>query len=83
MDNGTESRVPFSSNHAYMDNQWASQVALVVNNLPANEGEIRDAGLIPELGRFSGGGHGNPLQYSCLENPMARGAWQAAVNEVA
>ena len=57
-------------------------MALVVKNLPANGGEISNAGLIPELGRFPGGGHGNPLQYSCLEDPMDRVAWQAAVNEV-
>ena len=50
-----------------------SQVALVVENLPANAGDIRDTGSIPGSGR-SGGGHGNPLQYSCLENPMDRGA---------
>ena len=42
-----------------------------------------DLGLIPRLGRFPGGGHGNPLQYSCLENPMDRGAWQATVHGVA
>ena len=41
----------------------------MVKNLPANAGDIRDLGPIPELGRSSGGGHGNPLQYSCLENP--------------
>ena len=46
-----------------------SQVSLVVKNPPANAGDIRDAGLIPGLGRSPGGGHGNPLQYSCLENP--------------
>ena len=44
----------------------ASRVALVVKNLPANAGDLREAGLIPELGRSPGGGHGNPLQYSCL-----------------
>ena len=48
-------------------------------NPPANAGDIRDAGLIPGLGRSPRGGHGNPLQYSCLENPKDRGAWQAAV----
>ena len=53
----------------------ASQVALVVENLPASAGDIRDAGLIPGLGRSTGEGHGNPLQYSSLENPMDRGAW--------
>ena len=46
------------------------QVALAVKNLPANAGDIRDVGLIPGLGRSPGGGHGNPLQYSFLENPM-------------
>ena len=52
-------------------------MALMVKNLPANVGEVRDVGLIPGLGRTPGGGHGNPLQYSCQENPMDRGAWQA------
>ena len=56
---------------------WASQVVLVVKNPPANTGDIRDVGLITGSGRFPGGGHGNPLQYSCLENPMDRGAWGA------
>ena len=60
----------------------ASQVDLVVKNLPANAGDLRDAGLIPGLGRSSGGGHGNPPQYSCLENPMDRGAWQVTVHGV-
>ena len=55
---------------------------LVVKNLPANAGDIRDAGTIPGSGRSSGGGHGNPLQYSCLENPMHRGAWRATVHGV-
>ena len=53
---------------------WASQVALVVKNTPANAGDIRDMGLILESGRSPGEGHGNPLQYSSLENPMGRGA---------
>ena len=48
---------------------WASQVALVVKNLPTNAGDIRDMCLISGSGRFPGGGHGNPLQHSCLENP--------------
>ena len=51
----------------------ASQVALVVKNLPENEGDARDMNSIPGLGRSPGGRHGNPLQYSCLENPMDRG----------
>ena len=53
----------------------ASQAVLVVKNLPANAGDIRDMGSIPGLGRYPGVGHGNPLQYSCLGNPMDRGAW--------
>ena len=57
-------------------------MALLVKNLPANAGDVRDAGLIPGLERSSRGGHGNPLQYSCLENPMARGAWWVTVCEV-
>ena len=55
----------------------------MVKNLPANAGDLRDTGLIPGSGRSPGGGHGNPLQYSCLENPMDRGAWQATVHRVA
>ena len=61
----------------------ASQVALVLKNPSANEGDIRDTGLIPGLGRSPGGGQGNPLQYSCLENPMDRGAWLARIHRVA
>ena len=53
-------------------------MALVVKN-PPNAGDIGNAGSIPGLGRSPGGGHGNPLQYSCLENAMDRGAWWAAV----
>ena len=49
---------------------------------PANAGDIRDTGLIPGLGRSPGEGHDNPLQYSCLENPMDRGAWRATVHWV-
>ena len=61
---------------------WASQVALVVKNLPASAGHIRDVRSIPGLGGSPGGGHGNPLWYSCLENPMDRGAWQTTVRGV-
>ena len=59
---------------------WAeiSQVAPVVNNPPANAGDIRDMGLISGLGRSPGREHGKPLQYSCLEDPMDRGAWWGA-----
>ena len=59
------------------------QVALVVKSLPANAQDVRTAGSIPESGRSPGGGHGNPLQYSCLENPVDRGAWRATVHRVA
>ena len=55
----------------------ALQVALVVKNLPASAGDIRDLGSIPGLGRSPGEGHDNPLQYSCLKNPMDRGDWRA------
>ena len=55
----------------------------MIKNLPANAGDIRDAGSIPGSGRSPGGGHGNPLQYSCLEYPMDRGAWRAVVHRVA
>ena len=58
-------------------------MVLVVKNLRANAGDVRDTGSIPVLGRFSGKGNGNPLQYSGLENPMDRGAWQATVLGVA
>ena len=58
----------------------ASQAALMIEHLAANAG---DTGSIPGSGRFPGGGQGNPLQYSCLENPMDRGAWQAMVQRVA
>ena len=61
---------------------WASQVALVVKNPPANVGDVRDTGSIPGTGSSPAGGHGNPLQYSCLENPMDRGAWWATVHRV-
>ena len=61
---------------------WASQVTPVVKNPPAKAGDAGDAGSVPELGRSLGGGHGNPLQCSCLENPMDRGAWWATVRRV-
>jgi len=60
-----------------------SQVALVVKNPPAYTGEVRDMGSIPGSGRFPEEENGNPLQYSCLENPMDRGAWRATVRGVA
>ena len=63
---------------AWSPAQLASQVALEVS-----AGDVRDMGSIPGLGRSPGGGHGNPFQYSCLENPTDRGAWWAIVRRVA
>ena len=60
---------------------WTSKVVLEVKNRPVNAGDRRDVGSIHGLGRSPGGGNGNPLQYSCLENPMDRGVWQAADHE--
>ena len=60
----------------------ASQVVLVVKNLAANAGDVRDMGSIPRPGRSPGEGHSNPLQHSCLENPMDRGTWWATVHRV-
>ena len=61
---------------------WAFQAALVVKNWPTNAGDIRDMGSIPRLGRSPREGQGNPCQYSCLENPMDRGARRAPVRRV-
>jgi len=61
---------------------WAAQLVQVVKNPPASIGDIGDTGSIPGLGRSPGRKHGNPLQYSCLENPMDRGAWWATVQRV-
>ena len=58
-------------------------MTLVVKNPFASSGDVRDVSSIPGSGRSPGEGHGNPLQYSCLENPMDRGAWQATVHRVA
>ena len=55
----------------------------MVKNPPASLGDVRDADLNPELERSLGGGHGDPLQYSCLENPMDRGAWRAIAHGIA
>ena len=69
----------------YLDNLivgfWDSQVALVGKNTPASAGDIRDMGSVSGLGRSPRGGQGNPPQYSCLENPMDRGAWWATVHK--
>ena len=74
--------------HTHTDTQtyiiyMASQVMLVVKNLPANARDLRDTRSIPGSGRSPRGGRDNPPQYSCLENPTDRGAWQATVHRVA
>ena len=61
---------------------WASQVAIVVKNLLANAADVRDTGLSSGLGRSPEEGHGNSLEYPCLENPVNRGAWRARVHGV-
>ena len=66
--------------HIHVSILW---MALAAENPPANEGDLRDTGSIPGSGRSPGGGHGNPLQYSCLENPTDRGSWRATVQKVA
>ena len=70
----------FSNFDLHSNHQRASQVALMVKNPPANEGDLKGLGSIPGSGRSPGGGHGNLLQDSCLENPMDRGTWQATVH---
>ena len=84
---GTFTYYSINNMHNILKNQFntfqiyfcASQVLLVVKSLPVDAGDIREAGLIPGSGRSPGGGHGNPLQDSCLENPVERGAWQATI----
>ena len=84
--NSSHVKHPSSSLHTkhtpykFFSGSWASQVAIVVKNLPANAGDIRDVDLIPELARSPGGRYGNPLQYSSLENLMDREAWWATVH---
>ena len=63
--------------------RWEVKNPVAVKNLPANAGDLRTTGSIPGSGRSPGEGHDNPLQYSCLENSMDRGAWQALVHRVA
>ena len=68
----------------YLCVSWkASQVVPVVKNPLAKAGDVREVGLIPGLGRYAGEGNGNPLQCSCLENPMNRAGWWATVHRVA
>ena len=66
----------------YMYTYGASQMARVVKSPPDNEEDVGNAGSIPGSGRSPGGGHGNPIQYFFLENPMDRGAWWATVHRV-
>ena len=73
---------PYRNVQTYLTD-WASQGALGIKNLPANAGDVRDTDSIPGSGRSPGGGHGNMLQYPCLENPMDRGAWRATVHRIA
>ena len=65
--------------HTHIYTYVGFPVDIVVKNPPANAGHAGDSGLIPGSGRSPGGGNGNPLQYSCLENPMDRGAWRPTV----
>ena len=70
-----------------ISNSWSETaitfaLTLAVKNLPANVGDIKDMGSVLGLGRSSGEGNGNPLQYSCLENPMNREPWQATVHGI-
>ena len=74
---------PTPNNQQLINVVGTSQVALAEKNMPANAGDTGDMGSIPGSWRSPGGGHGNPLQYSCLENPMDRGAWRATVHVVA
>ena len=67
--------VPPQGIHKISLRSWASQVALVVKSPPAKAGDVRHMGSIPRSERSPGGGHGNPLQYYCLEKPKDRGAW--------
>ena len=69
--------------HSDSGRHLSQEVVLVVKNPPANSGYIRDVGSVPGSGRSPGGGHGNPLQYSCQGNPTERGAWRAIVHGVA
>ena len=70
------------ANYKYVSNCMGFPGGTVVKNLPANTGDAGDTGLIPGSGRSTEGEHGNPLQHSCPEHPMDRGAWQATVHKV-
>ena len=79
---GEDPRICMAGRYTDTDISWPSQVVLVIKNLPANARDIRDTDLIPGSGRPPGGRHGNPFQYSCLENPMDRGTWQGSVHTI-
>ena len=66
----------------FIGGMWPSRVVLVVKSLPATAGDMKDVGSIPGWGRSPGGGCVNPLQYSCLKDPMDGGAWQSMVHRV-
>ena len=66
-----------------LNNKVLIQVVLAVKNQPDNAGDIRDMDSIPVAGRSPGGGHGNPLQYTCFKNPIDRGGWWAIVHRIA
>ena len=72
----------YTRTHTHTHMYRACLVSLVVRNPPANAGHVRASGLIPGSGKSPGGGHGNSLQYSCLENPMDRGAWRDTAHRV-
>ena len=73
---------PFPSLRTTYYALWAFEEVTVVKNLPASAGAVRDLGSVPALGRTPGRGPGNPLQYSCLENPVDRGAWRVTVHRI-
>ena len=89
--NFTSSSQPLSIQNSSLYSRWrlsthaapgAPQVVLVIKSLPASAGDVRDVDSIPGSGRSPGGGHGTPLQYSCLENPMDGGVWRGTVHGV-
>ena len=76
-------KVFFQKRRMLLTQRWVFPDGSVVKNIPASAGDTGDKGSVPGSGRSPGEGHGNPLQYSCLENPMDRGAWEATVHGVA
>ena len=80
---GVNIRCSRNTSMKHLKTSGSSQVLLMVKNLPASAGDVRDKGSVLGLGRPPGEGHGNPLQDSCLENPMDRGAWWVMVHRAA